>query len=202
MKPVTLTLHDPTAEVKISADASSFGLGAVLLQREGEDWKLVAYASKSMTPTEGRYAQIEKEALVITWACGKFSDYVLGQKFTIETDHKPLIPLLNSKNLDALPPRIVRFHLRLAKFNYIVYHVLGKHLYTADALSHAPVSESADDPLQEEVESFVEAIVQTSLPATPQRLGEYRKAQEQDAVCSQVLRYCTTEWPQKKVHIS
>ena len=60
------------------------------------------------------------------------------------------------------------------------------------------VSESADDPLQEEVESFVEAIVQTSLPATPQRLGEYRKAQEQDAVCSQVLRYCTTEWPQKK----
>ena len=198
VKPATLTLYDPTAEVKISADASSFGLGAVLLQQEGGDWKPVAYASRSMTPTEGRYAQIEKEALAITWACGKFLDYVLGRKFTIETDHKPLIPLLNSKNLDALPPRIVCFRLRLAKFNYIVYHVPGKLLYTADALSRAPVSESADDPLQEEVESFVEAIVQTLLPATPQRLREYRKAQEQDAACSQVLRYCTAEWPQKK----
>ena len=71
MKPVTLTLHDPTAEVKISADASSFGLRAVLLQREGEDWKPVAYASKSLKPTEGRYTQIE-ESLAITWACGKF----------------------------------------------------------------------------------------------------------------------------------
>ena len=60
VKPTTLTLYDPNAEAKISADASSFGLGAVLLQRAGEDWKPVAYASRSMTPTERRYAQIEK----------------------------------------------------------------------------------------------------------------------------------------------
>ena len=109
MKPTTLTLYDPTAEVKVSADASSFGLGAVLLQQERGDWKPVAYASRSMTPTERRYAQIEKEALAITWACGKFSDYVLGRKFTIETGRKPLIPLLNSKNLDALPPCTLLF---------------------------------------------------------------------------------------------
>ena len=84
---------------------------------------------------ERRYAQIEKEALAITWACGKFLDYVLGQKFAIETDHKPFIPLLNSNNLDALPPHIVCFHLRFVKFDYTVYHVPGKQLFTADALS-------------------------------------------------------------------
>ena len=198
VKPTTLTLYDLTVQVKISADASSFGLGAVLLQQEKEDWRPVAYASRSMTPTERRYAQIEKEALALTWACGKFSDYVLGRKFSIETDHKPLIPLLNSKNLDALPPRIVRFRLRLAKFDYTVYHVPGKQLFTADALSRAPVPETIEDPLQEEVEDFVEAITQRCLPATPQRLGEYRKAQEQDAVCEQLRQYCMTEWPQKK----
>ena len=72
---LTLQYYDPTAEVKILADALSFGLGAVLLQLVGEKWKPVAYASRSR---ESRYALIEKEALDITWACEKFKDYVLA----------------------------------------------------------------------------------------------------------------------------
>ena len=71
-KPTTLTLYDMTTEVK---DASSF------LQKDGTVWKPVAYASRSMTPTEKRYAQIEKEAWQITWACQKFTDYIFGCKF-------------------------------------------------------------------------------------------------------------------------
>ena len=64
-----LALYDPKRETIVSADASSFGLGSVLLQRQltGE-LRPVAYASRSMTDTERRYAQIEKEALVTTWA--------------------------------------------------------------------------------------------------------------------------------------
>ena len=105
--------------------------------------------------------QIEKEALAITWACGKFSNYIPGRKFIIETDHKLLIPLLNSKHLDVLPPRIVRFRPRLTKFDYHVCHVPGKLLFTADALSRAPMSETGDGLLQDEVESFVEGVTQT-----------------------------------------
>ena len=56
---------------------------------------------------DGKYTQIDKEALVVTWACGKFSDYLLGKSFSIETDHKPRIPLLNSKQLDNLPLRVL-----------------------------------------------------------------------------------------------
>ena len=78
-KSPSLALYDPEAEVKMKADASLFGLGAVLLQKVEGGWKPVAYASRSMSPTERRYAQIEKEALAITWACGKFSNYVLGK---------------------------------------------------------------------------------------------------------------------------
>lgn len=62
-----------------------------------------------MSDTERRYAQVEKEALAITWACERFSTYILGKVFTIKTDHKPLIPLLGEKSLDSLPPRILRF---------------------------------------------------------------------------------------------
>ena len=87
-----------------------------------------------MTNTERRYAQVEKEALAITWACEKFS-YILGKKFQIETDHKPLLPLLGNKSLHSLPPRIVRFRLRLARFEYDISHTPGKQLITADAVS-------------------------------------------------------------------
>ena len=190
MKPTTLTLYDPSADIKISADASSFGLGAVLLQRSQDDWKPVAYASHSVTQTERRYAQIEKEALAITWACQRFSDYVLGRKFTIESDHKPLIPILNTKNLDSLPPRVIRFHLRLAKFDYVVKHVPGELLYTADALSRAPIPDTESTELEEEVQVFVGGVTEYSLPATRGRIEEYKLAQEQDAVCVQVRGYC------------
>ena len=54
----------------------------------------MVYASRSLTETESRYAQIEKEALASTWACEHFSDYILGKPIEIESDHKPLVLLL------------------------------------------------------------------------------------------------------------
>ena len=114
MKPTVLALFDVNADLKVSADASSFGLGAVLLQNSNSRWQPVAFASRVMSDTERRYAQVEKEALAITWACEKFSTYILGKKFMIETDHKPLVPLLGTKHLDDLPPRVLRFRLRLS----------------------------------------------------------------------------------------
>jgi len=126
-KPTVLALYHPGCETNISADASSYGLGAVLLQHIDNIWK-IAYASRALSETEKRYARIEKEALAATWACKKFTDYILGCKFTIESDHKPLIPLLNTKHLDSLPPRILRFRLCLEKFDYTILHVPGKLL--------------------------------------------------------------------------
>ena len=194
-QPTVLALYDPEASSKVSADASSYGLGAVLLQQSGQVWKPVAYASRSMTETERRYAQIEKEALAVTWACDKFANYILGTHFLIESDHKPLIPLLNAKNLDHLPPRILRFRLRMARFNYTVSHVPGKLLTTADALSRAP-SPLCDNQLQEEVEWFVDTVV-AALPAGEHRLKQYKDAQDDDSTCMTVKRWCLEGWPAK-----
>ena len=74
----------------------------------------MAFASQALMETEARYAQIEKEALALTWACEKFSDYILGKPILLETDHKPLVPILGSKSLETLPPRVLRFRLLLA----------------------------------------------------------------------------------------
>lgn len=73
--------------------------------------KAIAFISTSMTLTEQRYAQIEKEALGFTWACECPSDYLIGVKFHIHTDHKPLVPLFSSKHLAELPARVQRFCL-------------------------------------------------------------------------------------------
>ena len=195
-KPTTLAHYDSQAPARITADASSYGLGAVLMQRVDLKWKPVAYASRTMTETEKRYAQIEKEALAVTWACEKFSMYILGKRFLIETDHKPLVPLLGFKHLDTLLPQILRFRLRLARFDYSIGHVPGKSLYTADTLSRAPSTSDPDVGLQEEAEAMMDTCV-TYLPATPKRRVEYQREQAEDRICSLVINYCQKGWPEK-----
>ena len=83
-KPTVLALYDVNADLKIFANASSYGLGAVLLQKNDQSWQPVVYASCVMTSTECRYAQVEKEALAITWPCEKFTSYIISKKFNIE----------------------------------------------------------------------------------------------------------------------
>ena len=197
--PKTLALYDPSRDTKVSADSSSYGLGGVLLQKIGESWKPVSYASRSLTETETRYAQVEKEALAVTWACERFSDYLIGLEFQIETGHKPLVSLLGRKSLDDLPPRIIRFHLRLMRFNYSVFHVPGKHMYTADTLSQAPLASQGDHKnrlLEQEVQAFVD-VVMNCLPATDTKLGEISSAQQEDEICMEIVNYCINGWPQK-----
>ena len=159
-----LCLYNPEAPTKVSADASSYGLGAILLQQSDSAWRPVGYASRAMMGTVTRYAQIEKEALAVTWACERFSNYMLSRTFQIESDHRPLILLLNSKHLDNLPPRILRFRLCMARFNYIVQHVPGQLLYTADTLSRAPLDTEGEETTEFPAE--VKAFVVQSLPAT------------------------------------
>ena len=83
-----LVLHDRNVKTAVSADAYSYELGAVLLQEQANgDIKSISYISRSLSPTEERYAQIEKEALASTWACERFSDFLIGMKFGIQTNH-------------------------------------------------------------------------------------------------------------------
>ena len=145
---------------------------------------------------EQRYSQIEKEALGIVLACEKFKDYVLGKHISIETDHKPLVPLFSKTDLANLPPRILRFRLKLSRFIYDIGHVPGKLLFTADTLSRAPTTRVATNREDVAMEVFVQAVV-ASLPASQSRLEEYRQGQQNDDVCSQAIIYCQSEWPNR-----
>ena len=132
-----------------------------------------------MTECEQRYAQIEKEALALTWACERLNQYLLGSKFLLETDHKPLVPLLSTKNLEELPIRIERFRLRMIRYQYDIKHVPGKELNTADFLSRSLLPNTGISELQEETEAYINLIV-SHLPATDRRLTEIKEHQEKD----------------------
>lgn len=129
-----------------------------------------------MTETERRYAQVEKEALAVTWACERLSDYLIGKNFHIETDHKPLVSLLGNKNLNELPPRIQRVRMRLLRFKYTISHVPGKSLVVADTLSRAPVTKHIsehDNRQNEEIELYVNSVL-SEVPARDNCLEEIR----------------------------
>ena len=196
----TLSTYDPSLPTVVSADASSFGLGAVLQQKQpsGNTLRPIAYISRALTDTERNYAQIEKEALAVTWACERFQNYLTGLHFHVETDHKPLVPLLSNKPLDQLPIRVQRFRLRMMRFDFSITHVPGAELQIADALSRSPVSlvSDADNEFQKEVSAYVDLLVQ-NLPATDKRLQEIQNAQDDDITCSQLKYYCQNEWPHR-----
>ncbi|ETX01927.1 MAG: hypothetical protein ETSY2_36450 [Candidatus Entotheonella gemina] len=194
-----LALFDPNLETVLSADASNHGLGAVLLQRQlTGDLQPVAFISRSMTPTETRYAQIEKEALAFTWACERLADYLVGMEFHIQTDHKPLVPLFSSKHMEELPLRVQRFRMRMMRFQFTISHIPGKDLIIADALSRAPVSTPtrADEALQQETTLYVNSVID-SLSAPEARLQEIKQHQEADEACQQIVQFCQSGWPVK-----
>ena len=196
-----LALFNPKLETTVAADASSYGLGAVLLQKQEDgELKPVAYISRSMTPTEQRYAQIEKEALAFTWACERFADYLIGLEFMIHTDHKPLVPLFSTKRLEELPIRVQRFRLRMMRYQFTITHIPGKDLVIADMLSRAPANPPSSDDLllNQEARAFVNVVIQ-GLPASDEQLERIKGEQKQDDVCKQIKTYCKDGWPEKHV---
>ena len=197
-----LALYDYQKETIVSADASSFGLGAVLLQKQGDgSTRPVAYASRSLSNVECRYAQIEKEALATTWACEKFCDYLVGIEFKVLTDHKPLVPLFTTKLVDELPVRIQRFRMRLMRFKFTVQWVPGKDLTTADTLSRAPLKDvptKQEETLLADTKVFVEMVME-NLPLSDQRLTQIKAELQKDEVAKTIMEYCIHGWPDKSL---
>ena len=126
------------AELIVTADSSQYALEATLLQmKRGGQWQPVVYISRKLKEAERRCAQLEKEALAITWVCEKLDLYLVGSQFQIETDDKPLVKLLKGSDLASMPLRCQRFRLRLMKYQYDIFFTLGNQMYLADLFSRA-----------------------------------------------------------------
>ena len=88
------------------------------------------------------------------------------------------------------------------QFDYIITHVPGKFLYTADTLSRAPINDEENEShLQKLTDVYVREIVIPSLPASSERLDIYRQAQKKDFECSSIIDYCKAGWPSNPIAV-
>lgn len=183
--PPTLKYYDVLKPVTLTCDASQFGLGAACLQ-EGAP---VAYASRTLTQTEVRYAQIEKELLAVVFACTKFNDYIYGKQIHIETDHQPLVTILN-KPIHTAPARLQRMMLRLQKYNFTITYKKGKHMFLADTLSRSP-RDSPDEHTDDGADFEVMSVQHIS----SSRLKELQTHTAQDPVLQRLCSIIKSGWP-------
>ena len=194
-KAPTLAYYDLSKPTIVSADASSYGLGAVLLQQDKEKLRPVAYCSRTLSAAEKGFAQVEKECLAAIWACEKFERYLIGlPNFKLQTDHKPLVPLLNSKDLQDAPIRCQRMLIRFMRFNVTAEYTPGKDLVVADALSRSPINVESNSELQEEIGAYVGSIT-SSWPISDQRLNDVVNESQKDDVIRAALQYTAVGWP-------
>jgi len=191
-----LKYYDPDKPILVSSDASQKGIGCVLLQRHGDEWHPVAYASKAMTKAEQNYAQIEKETLCIVYAHERFHQYLYGQTYECETDHKPLVSIF-AKPLADVPPRIQRMRLRLQKYDFTVKYTPGKYMYAADTLSRAYGTEVPKSDIETDVKAYVDFVMGT-VQMTDDRLTSVREHTQNDAQMKVLAETIQKGWPNEK----
>ena len=94
--------------------------------------RVIGYASRSLSDAERNYSATELECLGVVWACNYFRHYLYGRKFTVWSDHNPLVYLDNAKNKHS---KVTRWRLDLAEYNYVIKYKKGIKNTNADALS-------------------------------------------------------------------
>ena len=127
-----LQIPDLSKQFIVRTDASEVGVGGILMQYHSDVLLPVAYASRKLLSNEKNYSTVEKECLAIVFAVRAFSLYLLGAKFLLEVDHRPLVYLSKMKNLNQ---RLARWALILQPFNFSVVFLPGRENVGADFLS-------------------------------------------------------------------
>ena len=190
-----LVHYDPSKDLILSVDASPYGVGAVLahVDQTGCE-KPIGYASRTLTPAEHNYAQMEREGLACIFGIKKFHSYLWGRSFKLYTDNLALKTLFNERQ--ATPQnsssRIQRWALTLSSYEYeIVFRPSHQHS-NADALSRLPLHKTE---APEELPARLVLVMETldTLPITGKEIAKHTR---EDSVLARVYRYVQHGWPE------
>src|ERR1700755_3459311 len=170
--PRFLTHYRQDLPLKLVCDASPIGVVDILshIFPDGSE-KPIAYASRTLSKTEEKYSQIDKEALALIFGVRKFHMYLYGRHFTLVSDHKPLLALLGDKvglpKLAAL--RLQRWAVFLSAYSYTLEYRSSRDVSNADALSRLP---SDEEGLGKSVDKSVILMTASNIPLTSKQIAE------------------------------
>ncbi len=197
-----LAHYDPKLPLRLAADASAYGVGAVIshVYEDGSE-RPIAYASRTLTAAEKNYAQLEKEALLLVFGVRRFHQYLYGRPFTLYTDHQPLTTILGPKT--GVPTlaaaRLQRWALILSAYDYKIQFKSTNAHANADGLSRLPVAttSSTDMSLLDTGPQDTKVFTIRQIEALPVTYVQLRAATRRDPLLSRVLLYTQRGWPQE-----
>lgn len=200
VKEPVLGHYSEEKDLWLTCDASPYGVGCVLGQRDDEGREYpVAYHSRTLSSAEVNFAQIDKEALAIVTGIKKFHEYVYGRKITVRTDHKPLLGIFNPKKSvpEILSPRMLRWTLMLSAYDYDLVYVPGTKIQNADALSRLPQKVNVPEPPRSE-----DVLMFENIPEKLFCAKDVAEETKKDPVLSKVLQWTWRGWPDNKTKFS
>lgn len=186
----------------LTTDASEKGLGAVLQHCINGELRLIAAASRTLTPAEKNYSNIDREALAIIFGVGKFERYLRGRKFVIRIDQKLLERIFGEKV--GIPKvaasRLVRWAIILSAFQYTIEYIPEKNNVIADVLSRLPLSEEKKSKLEtmDEEQSASINTIQTRIYDNLVTQRVLKSKTLSDNILVKVIGYIQRGWPDKR----
>ena len=158
----------------------------------------VAFASRTLTDAETRYAQIEKELLAVVFSLEKFNQYVYGRHVTVHSDHKPLEAIL-AKPLWKAPRQLQGMMLRLQKYDFEIKYLKVKLMYVAETLSRAYLPTSKSHGPQDNIESVHRTKY---LRVSDSRLTLIHESTKADTTLQALRQVIMEGWPEDKKSLS
>ena len=168
------------------------------------EWALIQAGSRFLCDTESWYAIIELELLAVSWAITKCKLFLAGlPHFTVITDHHPLLPILNSHQLDEIEnPCLQCLKNRIMAYNFTAQWVKGIMNNAPDALSRNPVSDLLPhelmveyDPQNHPESSIAEIRAASARNLSSLRLQDLHQHAEADQEYQQIQHYIRNGFP-------
>lgn len=160
-------------ELVIKTDASKTGFGAILLQKQDGDWRIVATTSRRLSSGEKSLGITHLEGEALVDAVRKFRPYIYGRKVKVIVDHCALCCLAKTKPLEG---KLARWAIALSEFDLTIEYRSGKRHLDVDCLSRQPVAD-CNDKLDED--KFIFALIP---------LEDYRTEYKSDDECKNALQ--------------
>ena len=136
---LALIYYNSNKQIYVVSDVRYFGLGEVILTKEDGKLKPTQQVSRTLLPAEMNYSQIEKETSAIIFVFNIICMYIHGRKFTLQTDHRPLLAIFGSKNGISTHTvnRLQRWAMMLLNYSFKIELLRSKEIAHVDGLSRS-----------------------------------------------------------------